>query len=96
MPPLKKLTGTKTETQDKWSGAKTPKRFYAWTEAPEALVVKTYVASAKASEKQDAALRVKVFSATNVASIYTCMCADEMTIHCKIDFCPVGRYLVTL
>jgi hypothetical protein len=79
-PPLKKLRGTKPEAQDKWSGEKTSERFYAWAEVQEALVVKTYVASAKASEKEDAALRVKVCSATNVASIYTCLCAHEMTI----------------
>jgi hypothetical protein len=69
MPPLKKLRGTKPEAQDKWGGEKIPKLFYAWAEGQEAMVVKTYVASAKTSEKEDAALRAKVCSATAVSSL---------------------------
>jgi hypothetical protein len=69
MPPLKNLRGTKPEAQDTWGGENIPKLFYAWAEGQEAMVVKTCVASAKASEKEDAALRANVCSATAVSSL---------------------------
>jgi hypothetical protein len=60
MPPLKKLRGTKPAAQDKWAGQKIPKLFYAWAEAQEALLIKSFVASATTGAKEEAARAAKV------------------------------------